>query len=69
MALGGSIYGANEGQLCLIDLLSVLANLCVDSKLVLQLSAFWMTAVSPTSSTLSIYHFVASLRPSQPQLT
>ena len=59
---------ADKGQRYHTDLLRMLDDLYVDLTLVLHFSGFRMTAVSPTSSTLLIYHFVSSLWLFQPLL-
>ena len=63
-ALALSTYRADEGQSCHTDLLRMLDDLYVDltlDGLDLDFSGFRMTAVSPTSSPLLIYHVVSCL--------
>ena len=66
--LGRLSYGAAQSQRCHADLVSMLENRCVNLKLGLKLGVFRLGEISSTSTPLLIYHFVASVGPSQPLL-
>ena len=67
-ALGGLTYAADEDQHGPADFVSMLENQCVDFELGLQPGVFRLAGGLLTSNPLLIYHFFASLGPSQPLL-